>query len=516
MDRPNILWYCTDQQRADTIHALGNPHIRTPNLDRLVDQGVAFERAYCQSPICTPSRASFLTGRYPAAHHVHRNGNDFFPPGETLVTRLLADAGYDCGLAGKLHLSRAKGRVERRPDDGYRVFHWSHHPKPDWPEGHAYADWLQSEHGLDPQALWAEYGDKPYGVPAEYHQSRWCTEMTLRFVDEHRLESKDGPWLMSVNPFDPHAPFDAPQDYLERYDPETMPWPLFRPEDIDRQTAFAAIDQQTRIARDPGAMAGSGGIGPGSRAGATRPAAAGAAATENAAAPDTASQPPDAYDARLVKASYYAMVELIDAELGRLIEGLDERGELDNTIIVFTSDHGELLGDHGLLLKGCRFFEPLVHVPLVISWPARFRQGLRSRALVELVDVAPTLLEAAGQPVPDPMQGRSLLPVLTGEADPHVHKPHVVSEYWDAVVLPEAVGPTEHTHATMRFDGRYKSVVYHGHGLGEIYDLENDPGEFENLWERPEAAELKTRLLLEHLDAFAATGGAGIERTDSY
>ena len=475
MDRPNILWYCTDQQRADTINALGNPHIRTPNIDRLVDRGVAFERAYCQSPICTPSRTSFLTGRYPAAHHVHRNGNDFFPPGETLVTRLLADAGYDCGLAGKLHLSRAKGRVEKRPDDGYRVFHWSHHPKPDWPQGHAYAEWLRGEHGVDPQALWARYEEKPYGVPAEYHQSRWCTEMTLRFVDEHRRESKDGPWLMSVNPFDPHAPFDAPQEYLERYDPERLPWPLFRPGDIDRQRAFAAIDQQTRVARDPAA-----------------------------------------YDARLVKASYYAMIELIDAELGRLIEGLDERGELDNTIIIFTSDHGELLGDHGLLLKGCRFFESLVRVPLVISWPARFRQGLRSRALVELVDLAPTLLEATGQPAPDQMQGRSLLPILTGEADPHVHKPHVVSEYWDAVVLPEAVGPTEHSHATMRFDGRYKSVVYHGHGLGEIYDLENDPGEFENLWDRPEEAELKARLLLEHLDAYAATGGAGIERTDSY
>jgi arylsulfatase A-like enzyme len=98
--RPNILWYCTDQQRWDTIHALGNPHIRTPRLDAFCAQGTAFERAYVQSPICTPSRASMLTGRYPASHHVHRNGNVAFPQDEVLVTRLLADAGYDCGLIG--------------------------------------------------------------------------------------------------------------------------------------------------------------------------------------------------------------------------------------------------------------------------------------------------------------------------------------------------------------------------------------------------------------------------------
>ena len=103
-DRPNILWYCTDQQRFDTIAALGNSHIRTPSLDRLIGNGTAFRQTYVQSPICTPSRASFLTGRYPASTHVHRNGNAYFPDSEKLVTRILADHGYDCGLIGKLHL----------------------------------------------------------------------------------------------------------------------------------------------------------------------------------------------------------------------------------------------------------------------------------------------------------------------------------------------------------------------------------------------------------------------------
>ena len=125
--RPNILWICADQMRFDTIHALGNPHINTPNLDRLVAQGTSFRRTYTQNPVCTPSRASFLTGRYPAAHRVYRNGVESFPPDEVLVTKLFAEAGYDCGLVGKLHLSTAT-RHEVRPDDGYRFYQWSHNP----------------------------------------------------------------------------------------------------------------------------------------------------------------------------------------------------------------------------------------------------------------------------------------------------------------------------------------------------------------------------------------------------
>ncbi|MGC9336453.1 MAG: sulfatase-like hydrolase/transferase, partial [Anaerolineae bacterium] len=148
MIRPNILWICTDQQRYDTVNALGCNHALTPNLDRLVEQGVAFTRAYSQSPVCTPSRASFLTGCYPSTIHVNRNGNAFFPSDITLVTRALADAGYDCGLVGKLHLSAADGRVEPRPDDGYRVFKWSHHPMPEpcWPTAeHDYQAWLERQ-----------------------------------------------------------------------------------------------------------------------------------------------------------------------------------------------------------------------------------------------------------------------------------------------------------------------------------------------------------------------------------
>ena len=145
-DRPNVLWICTDQQRSDTIGALGNPCMRTPNLDRLVSEGVAFTHAFCQTPICTPSRASFLTGMYPSTVHGCMNGNDYWVDAAPIVTKLLADAGYDCGLVGKLHLAGAQGRIEPRADDGYRLFHWSHSPRDNWEQGHAYADWAIRYH----------------------------------------------------------------------------------------------------------------------------------------------------------------------------------------------------------------------------------------------------------------------------------------------------------------------------------------------------------------------------------
>ena len=195
------------------------------------------------------------------------------------------------------------------------------------------------------------------------------------------------------------------------------------------------------------------------------------------------------------KASYYAMIELLDEQFGRLLEYVDSRGESENTIVVYTSDHGEMLGDHGLVLKGCRFYEPLVRVPLIISWPGHFAEGLRSDALVELSDLAPTLLETADQPVPPDLHGRSLVPILTGASSPSEHRDFVRSEYLDAVNLPDE------TRATMYRDRKWKIVVYHNHGIGELYDLRNDPGEFENLWDDADLAGTKADLLQRSLNA---------------
>ena len=213
-----------------------------------------------------------------------------------------------------------------------------------------------------------------------------------------------------------------------------------------------------------------------------------------------------ARDARTLQAAYYAMIELIDDQVGRVLDALRASGQADDTLVIFTSDHGEMLGDHGLIQKGCRFYEGLVRVPLMLSWPGRIGAGQHSDALVELTDLAPTLLEAAGEPVPEWMQGRSLLPMSTGAAPLDRHRDAVWCEYFDALDAPDA------TRATMYRRGRYKLVVYHGHGLGELYDLERDPGEFDNLWDDPRHAALKADLLLDSYATAMAAVDVGTRR----
>ena len=350
---PNILWICTDQQRHDTIGAGGNPHVRTPRLDRLWREGTAWTHAFCQSPICTPSRASFLTGTYPSTCQNTRNGNARYRGRYPLVTRLLAGAGYDCGLVGKLHLAGAYERPEPRGDDGYRYWRWSHAPRDGWPSGHAYADWVRAQgHDL------GELIRDPAGVPAELHQTTWCAEQTIEFMRERR--GTDTPWLATVNIYDPHEPFNPPAAYRARFDPERMPGPLFRPSDLEQQRRLRAVDFQSE-ARDPS--------GPLDIAHPVLPYYPGRDSAQEADAATFAR------DAKTLQAAYYAMVELIDDQVGRMLDALEESGQTEDTLVIFTSDHGETLGDHGLICKGCRFYEGLVRVPLILRWPAASSQA---------------------------------------------------------------------------------------------------------------------------------------------
>jgi len=455
--RPNILWICTDQQRFDTIGSLGNPHIRTPNLDKLAKSGVAFTHAYCQSPICTPSRAGFLTGMYPETVHGCMNGNDHWDGAAPLITKTLANAGYDCGLSGKLHLSSARpGPIEKRPDDGYRVFHWSHGPPDNWPKGHAYSDWLKSK-GTSYNKLIKKHGF----IPFELHQTTWCARRAADFIREERK----GPWLFSMNSFAPHSlggRMRPPKKYLDRFDIESLPGPHFRDSDLEAQKRLKGVDFQTKAVKYS------------KKAG------------------------------QLYQAQYWALVELIDENVGRLMKVLEETGQRDNTIVIFMSDHGESLGDHGQRRKGCRFYEGLARVPLIISWPGRFKQGIKSQALVELTDIVPTLLEATGLPVPKEMHGRSLLPILEGKANPHAHRDFVRSIYYRAL--------TGRSYASMIRTRSHKLVCYHGTGLGELFDMKKDPHEFDTLWDDPTCADVRFKLMTTAFDAAAFAADTGPKR----
>ncbi len=459
-ERPNILWICTDQQRYDTIRALGNRHINTPSIDKLVGEGVSFTQAYAQSPVCTPSRAAFLTGRYPRTTKCRQNGQAM-PPNEKLISRLFADAGYTCGLAGKLHLATcANGVVETRIDDGYEVFHWSHHPQPDWPEN-AYTQWLHSK-----GTSWEELYGGPstdyikHGVPEEFNQTTWCAEKTIEFIREKNGE----PWFFSYNCFAPHHPFDPPAEFLGQYNPADMPLPKTKTGELENKTTYQQLDGQF------------------------------------------AHNDPNAYDMgkmtdrnkQEITAAYFAMVELIDKQVGRMVSALEETGQLENTIVIFMSDHGEMLGDHGFYLKGPHFYDEAVRVPLVFSWKDRFQADLRADCLMELIDIAPTLLEASGLEIPEYIQGRTLLPILLGQAPAGQHRDYVFSEYYNAWTH-------KHSYGSMLRTREEKMVVYHGTDQGELYDLKSDPDEFENLWSDASHAELKMRMMKACFDASVFT-----------
>lgn len=458
--QPNILWICTDQQRYDSIAALGNPLIHTPNIDSLVQQGAAFRRAYCQSTVCSPSRASYLTGRYPRTTGCRQNGQTL-PASERLISRILADAGYMCGLVGKQHLSSCSdGKVEIRGDDGYSEFHWSHHPQPDWAEN-AYTQWLAAQ-----GHSWEELYQGPItpyvigGVPADLHQTTWCANIAIDFIRRH----KGSTWFFSFNCFDPHHPFDPPGEYLKKYDPEQMPLPRYQEGELEEKTIYQQLDHDWAH-NSPGDF-------------------------------HTGAMTDD--DRRQVTAAYYAMVQLIDDNVGRMLAALEETGQLDNTLVIFMSDHGEMLGDHGLYFKGPYFYESAVRVPLVMRLPGVIQSGLQIQGLTELVDIAPTLCQIAGLEVPEAMQGYSLLPHLCGQADPLKHRDYIYCEYYNAWTHPRSYG-------TMMRTVNHKICVYHGIDDGELYDFTSDEHEYENLWHRPECGMLKQRLMKEAFDASVFT-----------
>jgi arylsulfatase A-like enzyme len=321
-------------------------------------------------------------------------------------------------------------------------------------------DWLTDE-GLDLKDVFQHHNEREnhyssyrQELDPRFHQTTWCADRAIEFIQEER----QSPWLMSVNVFDPHPAFDAPDEYSKRYDPESLPPPLFSDSDLDVQERLEKFFFQGK-AKQPGKQQ------------------------------------------QINIASYYGMIELIDDQLGRLLDTLEETNQRENTVVIFHSDHGEMLGDHGLTAKGCRFYEGLVRVPLIISWPGNLCKGIIADGLVELTDIAPTIAELTGISL-EWTHGLSLMPILTGQASPDSHREFVRCEYYDTVNMYAPFEPEKHRPcwATMYYDGRYKLSVYHGMEYGELYDLENGPHEFENLWENRSAEGIKNELIKRSFD----------------
>ncbi|MGH2354939.1 MAG: sulfatase-like hydrolase/transferase, partial [Chloroflexota bacterium] len=305
-------------------------------------------------------------------------------------------------------------------------------------------------------------------MPVEAHYTRWVAEETLSFLRSERDQTK--PFFLWANFFDPHHPFVAPQEYLDRYDPATLPRPVGRPGELDSKPPILAEASRASYAGHARGFAEHTGD-----------------------------------EIQEIVRAYYAMVSFIDDEVGRILATLDELGRREDTLVVFTSDHGEMLGDHHLLLKGPMLYEGAVRVPLILRWPGVLPAGERRSDLVSLIDLCPTFLEAAGLPDLPRSQGSSLLPLARGDADA-TGRGYALCEYRDSG---HPYDPP--VHATMLRRGDHKLIVHHGDPAtarprtGELYDLAADPNELHNLWDDASHRALRAELQELLLDALVAT-----------
>ncbi len=481
---PNILWICTDRQRWDTLGCMGNPHVKTPNLDRLAANGILFRNAFSQCPVCSPSRASFLTGRYPSTTRLNRNGQTI-PSSERLISRLLADNDYICGHAGKMHLSASSPNSvqwsEKRIDDGYSVFDWSMHP-PDVPIC-AYTAWLM-EHDIEFKRT--PVGDSKhitFGMPKETNNTTWIAQRAINFMKCN--EPLDRPWFFTCDIEDPHAPYDPPQEFLQPYldKLDEIELPHYTDGELENKPPFQMTDRH--------GVYGSGG--------------------GHFAAADMTDQ-----EHRLIRAAYWAMIDHVDYQVGRMIEALEQSGQLDNTLILFMSDHGDMLGDHGMYMQGPYFYDEMVHVPLIMHYPDKIKAGLDSSAMVELTDISPTLMQAAGLDVYEGMQGKSFWPLMTGDADLQTHRDSVYHEYHQAIPPVVCHQKTGGAYITGVRNENYALSCVHNFDDGELYDLKKDPGMIQNLWHDPTRATERAQMLQLLCQRMAGTIDPLPPTTDSY
>ena len=518
--RPNIVLFITDQHRADWLGCNGHDVLKTPNIDSLAAQGVTFDRFYVACPVCMPNRSSLMTGRMPSVHGVRANGTPLSQDAVTF-TELLLDAGYETALIGKSHLQTFTGMPALNPlpkaKDGYHQSegelrqalrhglagsaydqespsYWDgDDAKLDLPyygfshvelvTGHGddvggdYKRWLLErdpnalnligrEHQLEhdyvcPQAIRTR-------LPVELYHSTYIAERARAYVEAHAARGPDAPpFFLMVSFPDPHHPFNPPGKYWDMYKPEQFPVPeAFGRNDWTPPPHVAAVLKE----REDGK------------------------ANLNSQFSFTTT----AREAQEAAALTAGMIGLIDDGIGRVIDAVESGGLRGHTALAFTSDHGEHLGDHRLLLKGSEQYQQILRVPFIWSDPDAFNGnerfkptlGQRSEAIASTIDISATILDRAQVAPFVGMQGRSLLPVFEGT---DMQGRDAAFVQYDHQRINEALGGVPRIHTLV--DRRWRISFFDGVEWGELYDLANDPGEFINLWDDPDSQDVKARLI---------------------
>lgn len=497
MTRPNILFITTDQLRADHLGCYGNKVVSTPHIDGLSARGRQYGRAYVASPVCMPNRASLVTGRMPSLHGVRHNGLNL-PLDSMTIAEAMRQAGYRTALSGKPHFQcvtdapppmkaargcrRAEaraggaGRYDQESGPLWRADPGRHLDLPyygfddvdlavghgDEVDGH-YNAWVASK-GYDLEALrgpenaLAEADRGVFqawrtAVPEEVYPTRFVEEKTIEALARYAA-APEQPFFHWVSFCDPHHPFSPPGRYWDMYDPA----------EVELPPSFHASPRPAHMAalhrlRD-----------------------AGQANTAGTAAIAVSEE-----EARAAIALTYGMVSMVDDAVGAILAALAAHGLADNTIVVFMSDHGDLMGEHGAIFKGPFHYDGVVRVPLIWADP-RYSGAVHCDDLIGTVDISVTLLEAAGVSA---FNGQSGRPFLSRDGTPLVPRDAVLIEDEIQADLP---GTDVRGRARTLITRRWRLTIYDGIGTGELIDLESDPAELENLWRSPAAREVRAEL----------------------
>lgn len=510
---PNFLIFVTDQQRADHLGCAGNPVLRTPHIDALAAQGTRFTHAYVNNPVCTPNRGSMLTGRVPSLHGARGNGTPL-PLESVTFPALLAEFGYHTALIGKSHLQnmedtppalppvedapdlRVSGRFPeattrsirgpeyqqelrsrwRDPAHGITLPYYgfqdvvlcNHHADECFGE---YLRWLEREHPDVAGRIGRDHGqrDADYVAPQAWrtaltefqYPTHFIAEQTSLWLRTHRARQPGQPFALVCSFPDPHHPWTPPGKY----------WDMYKPRDMELPTTALHADAEPRHVQWLMDERASG------RAKLETPRMFASTARE----------------IQEIIALTYGMIANIDDRIGMVLQTLRDCGADRDTVVIFTSDHGDLMGDHGLMLKGPTHYQGLVRVPFIWRDPQALDGGVPAVRddLVSSIDLSASILRRANIAVPNGMQGKALFDA-DGSSRPSGR---------DAVLIEE-----NQQRAYLGFSQpvRVRTVVTHTHRLsvfaegdwGELYDLQTDPGETRNLWDEPDARVLRESLLM--------------------
>ncbi|MBP1916924.1 sulfatase [Lederbergia galactosidilytica] len=485
MKKPNILLITSDQQHFNTIGAF-NSEISTPNLDRLVHEGTTFQRAYCPNPTCTPTRASIITGMYPSQHGAWSLGTKLLEDRLT-VGEIFRKHDYQTALIGKAHFQPTNSTEEYPSIESYPLLsdltYWKNFNESFYGFNHVelarnhtnehlvgqhYALWLEEKGCLN----WRDYFLAPTGqmdpnekykwaIPEKYHYNTWIAERTNALLEQYQENNQN--FFLWSSFFDPHPPYLVPEPWDTMYDPEQLTIPKGIEGEHEDKPPHFKMTQEANPNFSSYRETGFGIHG-------------------------YISHKVDESDHKKLTATYYAMVSMMDKYIGEILNKLDELGIANNTIIVFTSDHGHFFGQHGLQYKGGFHYEDLIKIPFIVRYPEAVPAGEVSNAMQSLVDLAPTFLSAANIPIPAQMTGVDQLDVWKNQKSQA--RDHIICEFRHE--------PTT-IHQKTYVDDRYKLTVYYNQTYGELYDLQEDPQEYINHWDDSDYQSIKQELLLKYI-----------------